>query len=165
MTYRVATPGVIRLSDGKHIIRGMPEWHDYLVWARTHTPLPELVVTPSLATRRAEYARRVDALCQRAINRGPISVGGLRFNADPATLAAFAALGAAVANGMTFPQNFRWRAADGTLVPLTGAQFRTLVQDMVLHVRACKEHAYDLSATIASSSDPGLVDLEGGWPA
>lgn len=166
MTYQVVTTGgVRRLADGKLITRGMAEWREYLLWARKNKPLPAPIITPTLDARRAEIKRRVEAACQRAINRGPVSVGGHRFNADPATAAAFGMLAAAVANGDTFPANFRWRSAEGVMVPMTPLQFRTLVHDIVWHTYQCKEYAWELiSVVIPASTDPESVDLTGGWP-
>lgn len=166
MSYQViASGGVRRLADDKVITRGMPEWREYLLWARKNTPLPPVVHTPTLASRREEIRRRVDAATQRAINRGPVSVGGKRFNADPSTVGALALLAAAVANGVPFPANFRWRAADGTMVPMTAQQFRTLAQDLVMHVYSCKEHAWNLiDNVIPASPNPESVDLVTGWP-
>lgn len=166
MSYRVAVPvGVIRIADGKLIQRGMPEWREYLDWARKNTPLPPVKEAPSIEARRREVARRVHMAAQRAMSAGP-TVQGHRWPADPASLALFSGIAAATANGMAYPADFQWAANDGTVVTLSSQQFRTLLIAMVTHVYQCKKRAYELIyVEIPASAEPESVVLDSGWPS
>ncbi len=61
MTYQLAEVGVIRLEDGLHITRDMPEWEDYRAWIHEGNepePIPEVApapLTPEEITARLTY--------------------------------------------------------------------------------------------------------------
>lgn len=74
--YQIARVGVIRMSDGLRVRKGTREWQEYLEWAKTNAPLPELVDTPTTDrpfNARAAGAAREEREVQRLSKTDPIA--------------------------------------------------------------------------------------------
>lgn len=162
--YRIANIGVVRLSDGKHIKRGMPEWAEYLHWAKTNIPLPQPVLTPTLGARRQVVFARIDRLRDVKIAEGVV-LGPYVFACDPTAIQVITAFFTAFNAGVPLPSNFKWRTKDGQTISVTLPQLGQLLQAMVTRVYQCYVRSWELKdIVVANSNNPEAEPIDTGWP-
>jgi hypothetical protein len=162
--YRLARAGVIRISDGLHITRGMREWGQYRAWFEAGG-VPEIVAPDPvpLERRRAEICRRVERYRDRKLLEG-VTANGARFDADLVSILRLVAVIAATAGGAPYPASFTLTTRAGVEVAMTRVQATALLVAFVARAEACHARARALLDALVASTDPEALDITAGWP-
>jgi hypothetical protein len=172
--YRLASPGVIRLSDGRHIRpdKSDQDWLDYQAWYRAGgrpEPAPAQTRWPDLDTARAEVRAAINAerdrreatsfpYLGRNIDSDPRSVQRINTTAQAAQ--------AALAVGQAFA--VEWTCADNSTLTLDaagaiGMPVALAINAQVIHLaaRAMKDWADTASMAELEAFD---ATTAAGWP-
>ncbi len=160
MTYQLAEVGVIRLADGLHLTRDMPEWEDYRAWLRdgnTPEPMPEPPVDMD-AERAAAWAR-----CKE--RRDKLEASGFPYlghpmDSDPRSVqrinTAVQAAQAAIATGAPF--GLGWTCMDGHVLPLDAAGMIGMPVALAIYANALHLAAREYKDRIAAAETPAELD-------
>ena len=161
MTFRLAEVGVVRIADGLHIIKSMPEWAEYDAWrvaGGVPGPMPVVVEPLEIRQDRAWSAIKEK---REQVKHGGVLVAGKWFHSDEQSRVQQLGL---VLMGASVPA-VQWKTLDGSFVTMTpaiasGIFAATAALDMGAFT-AAETHR----AAMMAAGDPTAYDYSAGWPA
>jgi len=161
--YRLASPGVIRLSDGAHLWRSAssPDWLDYQAWLTAgNKPLPaEVAVEP-----RAQVESRIWSYIKQQRDRikaGGVLVSGKWYHSDEASRVQQIGLCMMGASVPAVP----WKTMDGSFVTMTPAIAAAIFAATAALDMSAFAAAEGHRAAMLADADPASYDYSAGWPA
>jgi hypothetical protein len=129
--------------------------------------LIEVPDTPErLAAAKAIQTARINQRREREIESG-FTYGGHNWNSDDRSQLALIMRAVTIVAGTPLPSGFSWRDADNVDVPMTAAEFRSLVTELVTYAYYCFMAARALKEQVKGAttvSEVILIDVDAGWP-
>lgn len=112
-------------------------------------------IGPDLATLKRRQRDEINQARETAGSQ-PVTVAGIRYDADAAARANITGTAAAVANGAS-AATIRWRDADDVTRQLTPAEFVAMATAVMGQYQAAFEHSFVLKDQVTAATTPAQV--------
>lgn len=164
-----------QMEHGWYPVNGTPSAHD-LAYQNVSAPtftfdVDHVVASYDITDRpvedvRSEVISAITQLRETHIQSGVVWNNNT-FDTDVASQGRITAIVTSVAAGLTLPDNFTWRTADNTDVPMTAQDLKDLAQAVLDHVDACFKTSWthkDAVRALNTAAEIAAYDYTTGWP-